>query len=68
MCIIHRPPPAQASSCHPSYPGACLRADAEDYDCEGGEGNGPYYVQGPIRVEGSDPFGLDHDGDGTGCE
>jgi len=41
-----------------------------DYDCAGGTGNGPNYVEGPVRVvnPGQDPFGLDRDGDGRGCE
>jgi hypothetical protein len=37
-------------------------------DCAGGSGNGPRYVNGPVRVYGSDPYGLDSDGDGVGCE
>lgn len=60
------PAPAAKSNCHPSYSG-CLRADASDYDCAGGSGNGPYYT-GAVQVYGSDPFGLDRDGDGWGCE
>lgn len=54
--------------CHPSYKGACLKPNASDYDCAGGSGNGPYYVSGPIRVVGSDPYDLDRDGDGYACE
>ncbi len=38
-----------------------------DVDCAGGSGNGPRYT-GPVRVYGSDPYGLDSDGDGYGCE
>jgi hypothetical protein len=56
-----------AQSCHPSYEGACLDPDSYDYDCEGGSGNGPDYT-GEVRVVGDDPFGLDRDRDGTGCE
>jgi hypothetical protein len=43
---------------------------AGDYDCAGGTGNGPNYVDGPVRVvdPGRDPFGLDRDGDGRACE
>lgn len=26
------------------------------------------YVDGPVSVSGSDPYGLDNDGDGLGCE
>jgi hypothetical protein len=57
---------SQHTNCHPSYSG-CLKADASDYDCAGGSGNGPYYT-GPVRVIGPDVFGLDRDGDGWGCE
>jgi len=57
---------AQNSNCHPNYSG-CLKADASDYDCAGGSGNGPYYT-GKVRVIGRDVFGLDRDGDGWGCE
>ena len=27
----------------------------------------PRYVNGPVYVTGSDPYGLDSDGDGVGC-
>jgi hypothetical protein len=38
------------------------------YDCEGGNGNGPHYT-GRVTVVGtSDPFDLDRNGDGIGCE
>lgn len=60
------PPRAINNSCHPGYSG-CLKRNASDYDCAGGSGNGPYYT-GPVRVYGSDPFGLDRDNDGWGCE
>ncbi|WP_198541927.1 hypothetical protein [Parafrankia colletiae] len=68
------PPPAAppqqpaTSACHPSYSGACLDPNASDYDCEGGSGNGPKYVRGPIEVRGSDPYQLDGDDDGVACE
>ena len=39
-----------------------------DVDCEGGEGNGPRYVAGPVFVDGADPYGLDSNYDGVGCE
>ena len=39
-----------------------------DVDCAGGSGNGPRYVNGPVSVNGSDPYGLDSDGDRVGCE
>ena len=62
------PPTTPSRSCHPSYEGACLDPTASDYDCAGGSGNGPKYVQGPVRVRPPDPFDLDADGDGLGCE
>ena len=63
------PPTTPPRNCHPSYPDVCLRPDASDYDCEGGSGNGPYYVAGPLRVLDPDPFDLDgNDNDGLGCE
>lgn len=52
--------------CTPGYK-PCLKP-ASDYDCAGGSGDGPKYVQGPIKVTGSDPYGLDSDNDGIGCE
>ena len=60
--------PPQGTDCDPSYPDVCLKMDAGDYDCAGGSGNGPNYITGPIRVLPPDPFGLDHDHDGWGCE
>jgi hypothetical protein len=59
---------SSGSKCDPNYQGACLDPNASDYDCAGGSGNGPRYVQGPIRVVGNDHFGLDRDGDGIACE
>ena len=54
--------------CDPNYKGACLKPNVSDYDCAGGSGDGPYYVQGPVTVVGDDPYGLDRDGDGVACE
>ena len=62
------PPTAPEPNCDPSYPDVCLDPAVEDYDCAGGSGNGPGYVEGPIRVRPPDPFDLDGDGDGVGCE
>jgi PASTA domain len=62
------PPTTEPRDCDPSYPGVCLDPDAVDYDCAGGSGDGPEYVQGPIRVRPPDPFDLDREGDGWGCE
>ncbi|MBL7621285.1 hypothetical protein, partial [Frankia sp. AgB1.8] len=63
--VTTAPPPA---NCDPAYPDNCLQDGIGDYDCAGGSGNGPNYVRGPIRVLPPDPFGLDGDGDGTGCQ
>jgi resuscitation-promoting factor RpfB len=57
----------QARQCDPNYSGACVPI-AGDVDCAGGSGNGPAYVQGPVRVVGDDVYGLDRDGDGTACD
>jgi beta-lactam-binding protein with PASTA domain len=62
------PPTAPSQNCHPSYEGECLKVGIGDYDCAGGSGNGPNYVQGTVRVVGPDEFDLDRDGDGWGCE
>jgi len=64
------PPPTTSPTrnCDPNYKGACLDPNAPDYDCAGGSGDGPKYVQGPIEVVGSDHYGLDRDGDGVACE
>lgn len=62
------PPTAPEQNCDPSYPDVCLDPAVEDYDCAGGTGNGPEYVEGPIRVLPPDPFDLDREGDGVGCE
>ena len=55
-----------SSGCDPNYSG-CVPI-ASDVDCSGGSGNGPEYVAGPVRVIGSDIYGLDSDDDGVGCE
>ena len=60
--------PTYQADCTPGY-SPCL-PPASDYDCAGGSGNGPEYVSGPVYVDHSygDPYGLDADGDGVGCE
>ena len=55
-----------SKDCTPGY-SPCL-PPASDYDCPGGSGDGPEYAPGTVQVSGSDPYGLDSDGDGTGCE
>jgi hypothetical protein len=52
-------------NCTPGY-SPCLPR-ASDYDCRGGSGNGPKYT-GPVRVTGSDPYHLDRNRNGKGCE
>src|SRR5213076_1665016 len=66
------PSPSAASTrnagrvCTPGY-SPCI-PPGSDVDCAGGGGDGPRYVQGPVRVTGSDPYDLDGNGDGVGCE
>ena len=64
------PPPTTTTTdtgggCTPGY-SPCL-PPASDYDCTGGSGDGPKYT-GYVTVTGSDPYGLDSDSDGGGCE
>jgi hypothetical protein len=56
-------------NCTPGY-SPCLPEGPSDYDCSGGSGNGPAYTEPGVvyTVTGSDPYGLDADGDGSGCE
>jgi endonuclease YncB( thermonuclease family) len=75
----HRPAPppssgsggsgGSGSNCTPGY-SPCLPDKSDDYDCAGGSGNGPYYTAPGVTytVTGSDPYDLDSDGDGFGCE
>jgi hypothetical protein len=65
------PPPAPVaaapSGCDPNYSSPCVPI-ASDVDCAGGSGNGPAYVQGPVRISGVDIYDLDRDGDGIACD
>lgn len=62
------PAPPRVAKCDPGYAPQCLDPGVSDYDCQG-QGDGPYYVQGPVTVIGNDRFGLDtSDHDGVGCE
>ena len=59
-----KPPPAPqplvgGGACAPGY-SPCVPPYPPDVDCA--------EVDGPIRVTGSDPHGLDADGDGVACE
>jgi hypothetical protein len=56
---------SSGGNCTPGY-SPCL-PPASDYDCAGGGGDGPKYT-GRVQVTGSDPYGLDSNGDGVGCE
>jgi beta-lactam-binding protein with PASTA domain len=64
--VQRRPEPDSTRNCTPGY-SPCL-PHAFDYDCRGNGGNGPKYVDEPVRVTGSDPYDLDRNGDGVGCE
>lgn len=59
------PAPSPPTDCQGYSP--CL-PPGSDVDCAGGSGDGPRYVDGPVSVTGSDPYGLDSDGDGVACE
>jgi hypothetical protein len=61
---VYVPPPTP--DCTPGYD-PCI-PPGSDVDCAGGTGNGPRYISGPLTVTGSDPYGLDTDHDGIGCE
>lgn len=65
--VAPAPKQSASASCDPNYSGACVPI-ASDVDCAGGSGNGPAYVSGPVRVIGTDIYGLDRDGDGVACE
>ncbi|MDF2561236.1 MAG: hypothetical protein K0R99_2682 [Microbacterium sp.] len=56
-----------ANDCDTNYADACVPV-ASDVDCEGGSGNGPAYVRGPVRIVGADVYDLDRDGDGIACD
>jgi hypothetical protein len=62
------PPPPPPNDYSPPIP------PGPDVDCAGGSGDGPRYEGqgdvpfGPFQVVGTDIYGLDGDGNGTGCE
>lgn len=61
-CAPEPPPPtnnAGGGNCAPGYD-PCVPPYPPDVDCAD--------VDGPVRVSGSDPHGLDRDGDGVACE
>ena len=57
-------------NCTSGYSPCLVDHGGADYDCYGGSGNGPYYTAPGVvySVTGSDPYGLDADNDGNGCE
>ena len=64
--VQRRPNAGHSRNCTSGY-SPCL-PPASDYDCSGGTGDGPKYVDGPVRVSGPDPYDLDRDGNGVGCQ
>src|SRR3989344_2752793 len=60
------PPPEPQANCVAGYE-PCIEPGS-DVDCASGSGNGPRYVTGPVYVTGSDPYDLDRNNDGVGCE
>lgn len=63
--VVRPVAPPVSHSCTPGYR-ECL-PPASDYDCAGGSGDGPQYT-GLVHITGSDPYDLDNDGDGVGCD
>ena len=59
-----------AGNCTPGYSPCLVDHGGADYDCAGGSGNGPYYTAPGVTyaVSPPDPYDLDSDGDGQGCE
>ena len=68
LCLFVSASAAIGDECHPSYVNVCLPVNGPDVDCSSGRGDGPIYVEGPVIVDGPDPYGLDRDKDGIGCE
>lgn len=56
-----RPPVAV---CDPSYSGACIPSPPPKLTCDDLRALG---IQSVVRIVGSDPHGLDSDGDGVAC-
>jgi hypothetical protein len=63
--VTETAPPAadlgDGSGCSDEYAGACIPADAGDVDCT-------ELTDSDFASVGSDPYGLDADGDGVACE
>ena len=60
-------PAPESNGCDSNYADVCVPI-ASDVDCAGGSGNGPAYVDGPVRIVGVDVYDLDRDGDGIACD
>ena len=63
-------PPVEVPSgqCNPHYSG-CVPNDPDDVDCWGNGGNGPSYQYTEVSLlDGTDPYGLDRNHDGFGCD
>lgn len=63
-------PPPQQPNCTSGYSPSLVYHGGADYDFYGGSGDGPYYTEPGVvyTVSGSDPYGLDADSNGSGCE
>jgi|GEM_PF-1970487 len=68
MMAFLQPAISQSAVCDPNYANPPCVPIARDVDCDGGNGNGPAYVKGPVRVIGRDIYRLDRDNNGVGCE
>jgi hypothetical protein len=62
VAVIADVEPEPANDCDPNYTGACLDPNSPDYDCAGGEGDGPDYT-GTVTVVGDDHYDLNRDPD-----
>lgn len=60
--------PGSTRRCHSDYRGACLDPSVSDYDCYLGGGNGPRYTDRVYLTGTADPYKLDTDDDGMGCD
>lgn len=65
--VVAAEPVPESNGCDSNYADVCVPF-ASDVDCAGGSGNGPAYVDGPLRIVGSDVYDLDRDGDGIACD
>ena len=62
------PVDASSDDCNPHY-SDCVPNDPDDVDCWGNGGNGPSYQYTEVSLlDGADPYGLDGDNDGFGCD